>query len=239
MFQQTIEWNGWLHIIQTNTCQNWRENNICFTSHLVQGFNMKLCCKVVYLWNIRIWILYCMISLKIIVGPSAYQVKLEFSHLDIQKTLHRNKNELVWQTLETLQTNNLSNVHTTIFNFCIQAAHNLNYVYFNGQNKTKFDKQEAIWSQYIPVSGLIQARVIDLPHIQQSQTQVQLHLYSTNVKKINKYDVICIVQTHFDNNKQIPLFNRTGIPCLRRKGSISWVNSRGPSFSSTYRIRNN
>lgn len=32
----------------------------------------------------------------------------------------------------------------------------------------------------------------------------------------------------------VPLFSRTGMPCFRRNGSISWVNcSSGPSWSST------
>lgn len=40
-----------------------------------------------------------------------------------------------------------------------------------------------------------------------------------------------------EESNNAPLFNRTGIPCLRKNGSISCVNcSRGPSGSSTWDI---
>jgi len=46
----------------------------------------------------------------------------------------------------------------------------------------------------------------------------------------------CIYTKVTKHCNKVPLFNRTGMPCFRRKGSISCVNcSKGPSLRSTYK----
>lgn len=70
-------------------------------------------------------------------------------------------------------------------------------------------------------------------------TQRSLKLIPPRLHLVNR--IIRWVCSAFLTKKEIdwqlckPLFKRTGIPCLRRKGSISCVNcSKGPSFNSTW-----
>ena len=108
----------------------------------------------------------------------------------------------------------------------------------NLANNMKQIMDQAAGSQYIPVCKPTQVTKAFPLHKQQSLKQAPQHLNNMKQQElvgIHLSDTWATKQ--WEGGEYVPLFKRTGIPCLRRNGSISWVNwSNGPSLSSTWNI---